>query len=313
MCGENISSPLATRDEESMKIVLDIDKLLADGEINRAEYEKLLALSSHSAASSAFNLLIGFGVIAIAAGVIALVPNLAEIVGFALAVSSLSLRTHRREEWRLLSTICLVVGALILAGALVARTDGHYLTFTGIGVGFLGVSFPIGSGLLACLGTLALASAVGAGTAYSHASYFIWVERPTIAILLFTIAAVGFYHASVRLPNIPARSALFASRTSVFLVNLGFWIGSLWGDRLYSLPPALFSLTWTAGIIGAGIWAVRNHRLWLLNVSAVFGGIHFYTQYFSILGFHPLSILLGGIGAVLSALALWRVNRGKSI
>lgn len=294
-----------------MKIVLDLDRLLSEGKITHLEYEKLLSLSSHSAASSAFNLLIGFGVIAIAAGIIALVPSLAEAIGSALALSSIPLRTHRKEEWRLLSTICLVVGALIAAGALVARTDGHYLTFLGIGVGFLGVSFGTGSGLLACLGTFALASAVGAGTAYSHASYFIWVERPTLAILLFTIIAVGFYHASIRLPPVQARSALFASRASVFLVNLAFWIGSLWGDRLYSLPPPLFSLTWTGAIIGAGVWAVRNHRLWLLNVSAVFGGIHFYTQYFEILGFHPLSILLGGVGAVFSALALSRVNRGR--
>lgn len=292
-----------------MKIVLDIDLLRREGKITQGEYDKLLSLSSRSTASSAFNLLIGFGVVAIAGGLIALLPEFAEVVGLGLALSSLSLRSENKRGWQLLADICLIVGALIVGGALIARTEGHYLAFLSIGVGYLGLSFLLGSGLLASLGVLALASGTGTGAAYAHASYFIWVSEPTVAIALFSLLGVAFFALSKRLPALQERSAIFAARTAVFLVNLGFWIGSLWGDSSLFLPRWVFTLSWAAVIVVGGAWAVRSNRTWLLNVCAVFGAIHLYTQYFELLGVHPLSIVLGGVSAIAGALCLWRHNQ----
>ena len=42
----------------------------------------------------------------------------------------------------------------------------------------------------------------------------------------------GAYLISKRLKADYERLAITAARTSIFLVNFGFWIGSLWGDRL---------------------------------------------------------------------------------
>ena len=43
----------------------------------------------------------------------------------------------------------------------------------------------------------------------------------------------------------------------------------------------------------------------MVNLAAVFGGIHFYTQWFAILGANALSVLLGGVLMLAFALALY--------
>ena len=58
-----------------MKIVIDVDKLLEEGRITTEEYERLNALAVQETGSLAFNILIGFGVIATAGGALALLPS----------------------------------------------------------------------------------------------------------------------------------------------------------------------------------------------------------------------------------------------
>ena len=57
------------------------------------------------------------------------------------------------------------------------------------------------------------------------------------------------------------------------------------------------------------IWATRAGRRWVVNVAAVFGAIHFYTQWFDKLGPTPISFLLGGLLMLAFALGLWTFNR----
>ena len=54
------------------------------------------------------------------------------------------------------------------------------------------------------------------------------------------------------------------------------------------------------------------NRRWVVNVAAVFGAIHFYTQWFERLGATPLSVLLGGLLMLGFALGLWAFNRERS-
>jgi iron complex transport system permease protein len=135
------------------------------------------------------------------------------------------------------------------------------------------------------------------------------------------------YQASKRLSAEYERLAITATRTSLLLINFGFWIGSLWGDPLMLIrsisakdaslafmteaviPATVFSVLWAAALLGAGIWAVQVNRRWLVNLVAVFAGIHFYTQWFERLGATPLSVLLGGLVMLASAFALWLLNR----
>lgn len=109
-----------------MKVVLDLSQLLEDGEITQAEADKLKRLSKKSTGSLAFNVLIGFGVIAVAVGAIALVPDAttgivlgAIVLGFGLAL------LHRSPmEWGVLANICIILGALGLGGGVVFMTNG---------------------------------------------------------------------------------------------------------------------------------------------------------------------------------------------
>ncbi len=95
---------------------------------------------------------------------------------------------------------------------------------------------------------------------------------------------------------------------SVLLVNLGFWIGSLWGD-IWLEQAYFFSITWALAILGVGFWAWKANRVWLINVLGVFGSIHFYTQWFETLGAQPLSLFLGGLIAVGIAILFKRLNK----
>jgi hypothetical protein len=183
------------------------------------------------------------------------------------------------------------------------------------------------SGLLMVGAVLALASCIGASTHYWHASYELSITEPTLTVVLFSLLALASYLLSKGLPPDYERLALTAARTSVFLVNFGFWVGSLWGDSLdwilswrdaaaanpdaapIMLPPWLFSVGWAVALLGTGIWATRIGRRWVVNVAAVFGAIHFYTQWFDKLGASPLSFLLGGLLMLAFALGLWKFNR----
>ena len=57
-------------------------------------------------------------------------------------------------------------------------------------------------------------------------------------------------------------------------------------------------------LIGVGLWGVYANRRWVVNAAAVFGAIHFYTQWFEYLGPNPLSILGGGILLIVFGLLL---------
>ena len=70
----------------------------------------------------------------------------------------------------------------------------------------------------------------------------------------------------------------------------------------------VFSLLWALAIVGAAVWAWRSNRRWLLNVAAVFGGIHFYTQWFERLGASPQTVLAAGLLALGFALVLRALN-----
>ncbi len=65
-----------------------------------------------------------------------------------------------------------------------------------------------------------------------HAMYSLTIQEPTVTIILFSGLALAAYLVSKRLKADYERLAITAARTSILLVNFGFWIGSLWGDRL---------------------------------------------------------------------------------
>ena len=298
-----------------MKVALDLTKLLEEGKITREEHDKLLSLGKASTTSLAFNILIALGVIAVAAGVIALVPNAAVgvAIGGLILAAGLAIYVGKLTQWDVLGNIFVLVGALILGGGVIVLTEASIMGFLVITVGFAVAGIIAESGLLVGLAVMALASSLGSRTGYMHASYFLGIEQPLATVALFSVVAIGAYLISKNLPHAYERLAIIVARFSVFLVNFGFWIGSLWGSEKltgdFAIQDIYFVVAWTVVLIGSIIWAVRANRQWVVNVMAVFGAIHFYTQWFERLGPEPLAILIAGILALAFAVGLWQFNK----
>ena len=168
------------------------------------------------------------------------------------------------------------------------------------------------SNLLAILATLMLSASIGARTGYFHASYFLFIQEPTITVILFSALAIGLYQLSKRLSTEYERIAIASARTGVFLVNFGFWVGSLWGE--YSdtgdiiIPDVAFAVLWALALLATAIWSWKRNRRWVLNTVATFGGIHFYTQWFEYLGASPGTVLFAGLLALGFAVGLRIIN-----
>src|SRR3954453_2506209 len=109
-----------------MKITLDLSKLVEEGKLSPAEAQRLTALASHETGSLGINVLLGFGVVAVAAGAVALVPTplTAMLIGLALTCAGLLVGFNRIKAWAVLAQICLAVGALLFCGGIVAYGDG---------------------------------------------------------------------------------------------------------------------------------------------------------------------------------------------
>ncbi len=310
-----------------MKITLDLSKLVEEGRLTAAEAERLKGLAARDTGALGINILVGFGVVAVAASIGGLVPNIitAFILGAAIFALGLALTLTRSMQWGLLAQMCTVLGALIFCGAFMAHFEGAVMALLVVCAMLAAAGIIARSGLLIAASVLTLGAVLGAKAGYWHATYALAIYEPLLTVLLFSALAGAAFWLSHRLPADYERLALMASRTSVLMVNFGFWIGSLWGDRLLLLrgvaradrpavviPDWLFSLGWAAALIAVGIWGVKVNRRWVVNVAAVFGAIHFYTQWFERIGGNPVSILLAGLLTLGFAFILWRFNRGHT-
>ncbi|MDB5622967.1 MAG: hypothetical protein JWR39_1530, partial [Devosia sp.] len=104
------------------------------------------------------------------------------------------------------------------------------------------------------------------------------------------------------------RLAIIAARTAVLVVNLAFLVGSIFGDALLGWPSAVFSVLWAVLLLAVGVWGVAVDRRWVVNAAAVFGALHFYTQWFEYLGAQAISVLAGGLLLIAFGLVLARFN-----
>lgn len=314
-----------------MKITLDLSKLVEEGKLTTQEAARLRGLAAQDTGSLAINILIGFGVVAVSGGAMALVPTPATalVLGVAVFAVGLGFVVRRNEQWSLLAQVCLVVGALLFCGAVLVLGQGALSAMLIVTAALAAAAIIARSGLLAAAAVLALGACLGARAGYWHATYALAIYEPAVTVVLFSTLALATYYVSKRLAADYERLALVAARTSVFMVNFGFWIGSLWGDNLRLLrsllnndpnlllhdtgpdiiPPVAFSAAWAIALLAVGLWAMHANRRWVVNVAAVFGAIHFYTQWFDKLGPQPLSFLLGGVLMLVFAFALWGFNK----
>lgn len=311
-----------------MKIVLDLTKLVAEGKLTEAQARELQALARPQTNLLAISIMLAFGVVAIAAGIMALIPTAPTIlvIGAVLIALGLGVSFRAGPQWWLLGTALTIVGALATSGGLFGvsemlfgETRAGWIGFSGTAALFLALAITIRSSFLSALTVLAVAGLLGSSTKYDSASYFLIVQEPTITIAVFALLALLAYLLSLRLAADYERLAVVFSRVSLVMINFGFWIGSLWGDdpghSWHStgashpfIPDYAYVVGWAVALIGVGIWATRANRRFVVNTVAAFGAIHFYTQWFERLGAEPLTILLAGVLVVAIAVGLWRYN-----
>jgi hypothetical protein len=319
----SVISTTASNGTCRLKVTIDLDRLLVEGKIAPAEYDKFSQFAPRDTTALAFNILVGFGVIAVSAAALALLRTPASAIGLGFLVSAagIILIQSRYRQWRVLASICVLVGALLFGGGVIETGEGSIASFLLVAAVFAGASVLARSSLLAILSVLALSSCLGARTEYLHATYFLGIQEPGWTVALFTLFSVAAYQLSKRLPVDYRPLAIAAARVGVFLVNFGFWIGSLWGEVIDSpwedgqqggdiliIPEWVFAVLWASALIAAGLWAWRRNRRWLVNVVAVFAGIHFYTQWFERVGASPETVLIAGLLALGFAIGLRVLN-----
>lgn len=316
-----------------MKVTLDLSRLLADGTITREEHDRLAVLGRRDTAMVLVNVLVGFGVVAVALGTVALVPSAlaGAIIGGMLMAAGVTLTLAGPQRWTVLATICILIAALLLGAGLILLSQGvatfddvsnaHVVMPLALALVLVALLFGFcaalaRSGLLASLAVLLLFAALGGSSYYEAATYGLQVSQPFATVVLFSALALAAHLLSRRLAPQWERLATIVARVALFLANLGFWIGSLWGDDLdwlvhgpdFTISPHDFAVAWALLLLGTAVWAGRTDRRWVLNLVAVFGGIHFYTQWFEWVGATPGSLLLGGLILLVSAILLWRLN-----
>src|SRR5262249_24904008 len=178
-----------------MKITLDISKLVEEGKLTREEADKLTALAAHDTGSLGINILIGFGVIAIAAGAVALGPTPLTAVGLGVALFAAGGRVglNRVQQWILLREVCLGLAPLLFGRGVIAYGDGSLASMLIVTGAFALAAIAARSSLLMALAVLAASACLGARTGYSHALYSLAIFEPTLTVVLFSALALIAY------------------------------------------------------------------------------------------------------------------------
>jgi len=229
----NQQDTTAWQRRQTIKIVLDVTRLLREGKLTPEQAEELKALASRDIGTLAINILMSFGAIAVAGGILALNPTFAAgaAIGVALVVIGLAVSFGAGERWRLLATAGTVIGALLLSGGVIGVLDAGFTGLVFTAILLLVLAVVIRSGLLMALVPLALAGALGSSTGYFHATYMLIVTEPTITIVFFALLALAAYLVGSRVGPAYEGLAIVFARMSLVLLNFGFWVGSLRGDH----------------------------------------------------------------------------------
>lgn len=297
-----------------MKVTLDLEQLLNDGKITQIEYEKLSDLAAKSTGTLAFNILIGFGIIAVSGAAFAFVPApiTAIVLGIFIVIAGLALLQNGLKQWKVLSNTLILFGSMMISSGILIELNGSLVSILSVTAIFAVASIFARSTFLAVLATLMLSASIGAITGFYNASYFLVVQEPTIIVILFSVLAIGLYQLSKKLSDEYARIAIASARACVFLVNFGFWVGSLWGERSdiinVTISDNFFAILWALTLLASAIWSWKRKRRWVFNTVATFGGILFYTQWFDHLGVSPGTLFTAGLLALGFAVGLWSVN-----
>lgn len=289
-----------------MKITLDLDALVAEGKLTAAEAARLKGFAAADTGELGSNVLFALGAAAVATGVGVLVPTIETAVALGAVLFGVGfwLRVTRVARWNVFAQIIMVIGALALLGGLGGLFGEHLWVRVALTAATVVAAVLATSGLLAALAVLAFAATITLDVGVWAPTHYL-----SVAILALSALVLGLYLLSLRLTTAHERLAIIGMRTAILLVNGAFFIGSIFGDDVLGLPGVYFSVAWALALLAFGAWAVFANRRWVVNAVAVFGAIHFFTQWFMVLGAQPFSILGGGLLLIGFGLGLARFNR----
>lgn len=289
-----------------MKVTLDLDLLVTQGKLTAAEAERLKGLAAADTGALGSNIFLSFGIIAVALGAGVLIPTIetAIVAGALLFGVGYWLTIAKVERWLIFAQIAMVLGALAFFGG-VATLYGEivwvkYAMALGLGAAAVAAT----SGLLASLAVLMFAGAILTGADLWQPTLYL-----TLAIVLLSGLVLALYLISLRLPHAYERLAIIGMRTAILMVNVAFLAGSIFGDVSFNWPNWSFTIAWALALLAFGTWAVFANRRWVVNTVAVFAAIHFFTQWFMLLGAQPFSILGGGLLLIGFGLLMARFNK----
>jgi iron complex transport system permease protein len=289
-----------------MKVTLDLDALVMQGKLSAAEAERLKGLAAADTGALGSNIFLSFGIIAVALGAGVFIPTVetAIVVGALLFGIGYWLTIAKVERWLIFAQIAMVLGALAFFGG-VATLYGEIVWIKyALALGLGAAAVAARSGLLASLAVFMFAGAILTGTDLWQPTMHL-----TLAIALLSALVLVLYLISVRLPHVYERLAIIAMRTAILMVNVAFLAGSIFGDMFLSWPNWGFTVAWALALLAFGAWAVFANRRWVVNTVAVFAAIHFFTQWFMVLGAQPFSILGGGLLLIGFGLLMARFNK----
>src|SRR5262249_10993748 len=147
-------------------------RLVEDGKLTAAEAERLRLLAARDTGSLAINILVGFGVVAVSAGAVALVPTpmTALLLWVVVFVIGLAFTFLLREQRSPSAQICLTVGALMFCGTVLAIGKGTLSAMLIVTAALAVASIIARSSLLMAAAVLALGACLGARAGYWHAT-----------------------------------------------------------------------------------------------------------------------------------------------
>lgn len=299
-----------------MKITLDVDRLFREGLLSEDERRRLIELSGRETGSLALGGLIGFGVIAVSSGLALLFPSAVTVISLGLAMLGVGVGVGvggaKTRTNKAISSIMLAVGAMTFSGGVLNIYGFDPAVYIGLAILFAIVAICANSGILMAISPLYVFIALGSWFGYGFAVYSLGVSYPLTSIILFSTMAFCAWWFREGLGDEGQRLAVVFARTCLLLVNLAFWMGSLWGggdDNSISISPMMFGLMWALALISTGLWAAGNNLRWTVNLCITFGAIHFYTQFFTFLVASPLTLVFSGCLALVIAVVIVKVNK----
>jgi len=201
--------------------------------------------------------------------------------------------------------------------------------------------------LISALSILALAAALSSRGFYQTGAYGLAIYESTLTVVQMALLAGACLWLSSRGQEPIARHATTLGRLAFIWMNMAFWIGSLWGDKVgyhlwgpkwsdFSADPSwraeegvrgayeaaqaaflaratvisadAYALVWALVILGVGILAATGARRAVFNTAVTFGAIHLYTQYFERFEAAPGTVVIAGLIAIGLAYGAWRLN-----